>query len=66
MTPLPRGICQVCGHDVALRKGDLIREHRVREPMPGEPAPPSGLVVANMYSGRVCDGSGGRPKEQAA
>ncbi len=25
---LPRGICPVCGDDVALRKGGLVREHR--------------------------------------
>lgn len=28
MTPLPRGICPICGRDVALRKGELVREHR--------------------------------------
>lgn len=28
MPPLPRGKCTVCGRDVALRKGNLVREHR--------------------------------------
>lgn len=28
MPPLPRGKCPVCGREVALRKGNLIREHR--------------------------------------
>lgn len=27
MGALPRGICSVCGGDVALRKGGLVREH---------------------------------------
>lgn len=27
MTNLPRGTCPVCNGDVALRKGDLLREH---------------------------------------
>ena len=29
MTPLPRGTCPVCFAEVALRKGDLVREHSV-------------------------------------
>lgn len=28
MPPLPRGTCTVCGGDVALRNGGLVREHR--------------------------------------
>lgn len=28
MTPLPRGHCPLCGSDVALRKGGLVREHQ--------------------------------------
>ena len=32
MTALPRGYCSVCGDDVALRKGGLVREHRVLRP----------------------------------
>lgn len=31
MPLLPRGTCPTCGRDVALRKGDLLREH-VRDP----------------------------------
>lgn len=27
MTALPRGKCPLCGADVALRKGGLVREH---------------------------------------
>jgi hypothetical protein len=30
MPPLPRGTCPICFADVALRKGDLVREHRNR------------------------------------
>lgn len=29
---LPRGRCPICGADVALRKGGLVREHRVYLP----------------------------------
>lgn len=28
MSALPRGRCPVCGADVALRKGSLVREHK--------------------------------------
>lgn len=27
MPPLPRGKCPVCGAEVALRRGNLVREH---------------------------------------
>lgn len=34
MHALPRGRCPICGTFVALRKGDLVREHR--EPASGD------------------------------
>lgn len=44
MPPLPRGGCSRCGQHVALRKGDIVREHRALSNVPkvcpgsGEPA----------------------------
>jgi len=31
MGTLPRGNCPECGNEVALRKGDLVREHPARQ-----------------------------------
>jgi hypothetical protein len=54
MAPLPRGRCPVCGGDVALRKGSLVREHRVYLPQAEQdPSTPLGRT-------RVCEGSGRR------
>jgi hypothetical protein len=51
MPPLPRGRCPVCGADVALRKGGLVREHRVYRPqLEQDPSTHLGRT-------RVCDGS---------
>lgn len=44
MSPLPRGACPVCGRDVALRKGGLVRYHQ---------APPR-----LQHQSLVCVGSG--------
>lgn len=44
MSALPRGACPVCGRDVALRKGGLVREHQ---------APPR-----LQHKSLVCLGSG--------
>lgn len=44
--PLPRGRCPECGTDVALRKDDLVREHR----------PPARLQ--HRLGAGVCPGSG--------
>jgi hypothetical protein len=54
MTALPRGTCPVCGSEVALRKGNLVREHRrvVSERHPGWARP--------YWTRRVCEGSGQR------
>ncbi len=45
MSALPRGRCRACGADVALRKGDKVREHR-------SPITPAGRVCKG--SGKVC------------
>jgi hypothetical protein len=52
VTPLPRGTCSVCGGNVALRKGGLVREH----------------VVQPTHFGRnpKCPGSGKPAKAAAA
>ena len=54
MTVLPRGSCPVCGANVALRKGDLLREHRDQRQQlsGGRPAP-------------LCSGSGQPALEHA-
>jgi len=44
---LPRGRCPVCGADVALRKGGLVREHGRYDPV--DP----GILLQT-----VCDGAG--------
>lgn len=43
MPPLPRGTCPFCGATVALRKGELVREHKT----------PGGINVRGL-----CPGSG--------
>lgn len=53
MTALRRGWCPDCGSDVALRKGDLVREHRV--PVPRERFRDPHNRVSDMP---VCSGSG--------
>jgi len=60
--PLPRGVCPVCGHDVALRKNGLVREHWVREQVMGDGE--VRVVVANPFSGEVCAGSGEPPAKR--
>lgn len=52
MTPLPRGRCPVCGGDVALRKGNIVREHRVYLPQRDQD------TTAHLGRTRVCKGSG--------
>lgn len=46
MPALPRGRCPICGAFVALRKGDLVREHRAL------------IRDGSALSKRVCPGSG--------
>jgi hypothetical protein len=59
MSPLPRGTCPVCTADVALRKGGLVREHRVYLPQrEQDPSTPLGRT-------RVCEGSGQKSKRPA-
>lgn len=48
MAALPRGRCPICGHFVALRNHDLVREHRAPGKKGKRPA-------------RACVGSG-KPK----
>ena len=51
MAPLPRGTCQACGGDVALRMDGSIRLHRVYLPQRDQdPSTPLGRT-------RVCEGS---------
>lgn len=45
MSPLPRGVCPVCGRVVALRKGDLVREHRPAGGLPDTVCPGSGKAT---------------------
>ena len=59
MPPLPRGLCPVCGHEVALRKNTVVREHWVRDQVMGDGEVRA--VVASPFSGEVCDGSGRPP-----
>lgn len=57
MTPLPRGTCPVCFAEVALRKGDLIREHRGDcLPLPADPTVPGDF--GGFLCGTACGGSG--------
>ncbi len=56
---LPRGRCPSCWADVALRKGGLVREHRIYLPQPGSPA----WRRARGPLAGVCDGSGRRALE---
>lgn len=52
VSALPRGRCPECGGDVALRKGSLVREHRVYLPQAEQdPTVRDGRT-------RVCPGSG--------
>ena len=53
MTSLPRGICPVCEEIVALRKGNLVREHRS---WPREGVERKGWVGKSHQP--LCDGSG--------
>ncbi len=55
MPPLPRGIRQVRGDNVALRKNGLVREHWVREQLMGDGE--VRLVAANPFTGGKCEGS---------
>lgn len=49
MASLPRGSCPACGADVALRKGELVREHPDRrQPYPAPTCEGSGRL-------NVCD-----------
>ena len=52
MSALPRGLCPACGAQVALRKGGLVREHRVY--LPQREQRPLELLGRT----RVCEGSG--------
>lgn len=52
MPPLPRGTCPVCRADVALRKGGLVREHRVYLPQREQD------TTTHLGRTRVCEGSG--------
>lgn len=55
MTPLPRGMCRVCGADVALRKGGLVREHRVYLPQLEQD------TSTHLGRLRICEGSARTP-----
>ena len=57
MPPLPRGTCPICGQTVALRKDNLVREHRVYLPQ-REQDP-----TTHLGRTRVCEGSGWTAKE---
>ena len=46
---LPRGICPVCGRDVALRNGGLIREHAA-EPGTAAVCAGTGTAAADEFS----------------
>lgn len=52
MSALPRGTCPACGSDVALRKGDLVREHRVYLPQREQD------TTTHLGRTRVCEGAG--------
>lgn len=52
MSPLPRGTCQECGGDVALRKGGLVREHHVYRPQREQD------TTTHLGRMKVCAGSG--------
>jgi hypothetical protein len=52
VTALPRGLCWACGAMVALRKGGLIREHRVYLPQREQD------TSTRLGRTRVCEGSG--------
>jgi hypothetical protein len=53
--PLPRGDCPVCGAEVALRKGGLLREHRA----------PIRADEELSDKAKLCPGSGDLPAEHA-
>jgi hypothetical protein len=55
MSALPRGICRVCHRSVALRKGNLTREHTTglhTNLCPGSGQPPQSDAEANAERGR--------------
>ena len=52
MSALPRGTCPVCGANVALRRGDLVREHRVYLLQSEQD------TTTHLGRTRVCEGSG--------
>jgi hypothetical protein len=62
---LPRGTCPVCFREVALRKGDLVREHVggciPLAPDPAEPDDLGGFICGTSYAG-----SGQKSVESAA
>lgn len=49
MADLPRGSCPDCGKDVALRRGELVREHEDRR------RPGSGLKCSGSGQPNACD-----------
>jgi hypothetical protein len=52
VSALPRGWCPACGSQVALRKGNLVREHRVYlSQLEQDPTTHLGRTA-------VCEGSG--------
>ena len=57
MPPLPRGTCPICGQNVALRKGDLVREHRKPVPVRVHRFRDPFVRPSEMP---ICDGSGQR------
>lgn len=60
MPPLPRGTCPDCGGDVALRKGGLIREHRVYRAQADQD------LTVHLGRTNVCLGSGKPASVKAA
>ena len=59
MSALPRGTCPVCFREVALRKGDLVREHSVAS------FEATADELARMTRIPVCPGSG-KPSIESA
>lgn len=52
MSALPRGTCPVCARDVALRVGDVVREHRNYLPQLEQD---TSTHLGRTY---ICEGSG--------
>ena len=52
MSALPRGTCRACSSNVALRKGGLVREHRLYRLQRDQD------TSTHLGRTRVCEGSG--------